>query len=117
MVRRERYLTEEQIKIRILAYLYNRGEIGANAYVIQHRANIPLQEYNRFRGFLEDLCKKDLLATYEEETGGTKARTNYKILEKGRITVNTCRLAHMQELLGSIEGLFGPVDKKKEDKD
>jgi hypothetical protein len=35
-----------------LAYLYNRGKNGANAYTIQHRSNIPLQEYNRFRGFL-----------------------------------------------------------------
>lgn len=77
---RERYLTEDRIKIRILAYLYNKGEIGANAYVIQHKANLPVQDYNRFRVFLEDLCKKGLLDKYEEETGGAKTRTNYRIL-------------------------------------
>lgn len=96
-----------------MAYLFNKGEIGANAYVIQHRANIPLQEYNRFRGFLEDLCKKSLLDKYEEETGGTKPRTNYKITEKGRKIVDTCRLSYMQELFGSIEDLFGPSGEEK----
>jgi hypothetical protein len=108
---RERYLSEIQIKIRILAYLYNKGEIGANAYVIQHRANIPLQEYKRFRGFLDELCELSLLDKYEEETRGEKARTIYKITESGRTTVDTCRQPHMKGLLGSIEDLFGAVDK------
>ena len=95
-----------------MAYLFNKGEIGANAYVIQHRANIPLQEYNRFRGFLEDLCKKSLLDKYEEETGGTKARTVYKIAENGKKIVEAYRLYHMQELFGSIEDLFdNPLSK------
>jgi hypothetical protein len=73
LAKRERYLTEDRIKIRIMAYLYNKGEIGANAYVIQHRANIPLQEYNRLRGFLDDLCKLGSLEKYEEETAGTQS--------------------------------------------
>jgi hypothetical protein len=89
-----------------MAYLFNKGEIGANAYVIQHRANIPLQEYKRFRGFLEDLCKKSFLNKYEEETGGTKARTIHKITENGKKIVETCRLHYMQNLFGSIEDLF-----------
>ena len=69
------YLTEDRVKIRDMAYLFNKGEIGANAYVIQHRANLPVQDYHRFREFLEDLCTKGLLDKYEEETGGPKTRT------------------------------------------
>ena len=39
-------LSQGEIKIRILGYLYNKGEIGANAYTIEHRANIrsPVSE-------------------------------------------------------------------------
>lgn len=99
-----------------MAYLYNRRENGgANAYVIQHRANIPLQEYKRFRGFLDELCQLSLLDKYEEETGGEKARTIYKTTESGRTTVDTCRLPHMKGLLGSIEDLFGPVEKDEDE--
>lgn len=99
--------------IRILAYLYNKGEIGTNAYAIQHRANIPLQEYNRFRGFLEDLCSKSCLEKYEEETRGEKGRINYRITDIGRKTVDGYRDQRFkfQQIFGSIEDLFGPTDK------
>jgi predicted transcriptional regulator len=105
-----RHLSEEQIKIHVLAYLYNKGEIGANAYVIQHRANIPSQEGSRFRGFLEDLCKLGSLKDYEVETGGEKVRVNYKITMKGKEVVERYRNPLLQELFGSIEKLFEPRD-------
>lgn len=94
--------------MRVLAYLFNKGDVGANQYVIQHKANIPMQEYNRFRGFLEDLCQLELLRKREEETGGPKPRAIYMITENGRTTVNTYRLthAHLQKLFGSVEDLF-----------
>jgi hypothetical protein len=112
LVKRE-YLTEGGVKIRILAYLFNKGEIGANAYVIQHRANIPMQEYTRLRGFLEDLCQLGLLSKREEETGGKegKPRAIYIITESGRATVNTYRLAQLPKLFGPIEDLFICDDK------
>jgi hypothetical protein len=98
LAKKEGNLSQEQIKIRILAYLYNRGDIGSNAYTIQHRANIPSQEFNRFRGFLEDLCVLSLLAKYEEETGGDKVRVNYKITQKGRDTVDRYRDPLIQQV-------------------
>lgn len=77
-------LSQGEIKIRILGYLYNRGETGANGYTIEHRANIRSQEFNRFRGFLEGLCSLSLLTKYEVEIGRDKTRVNYKITQKVR---------------------------------
>ena len=106
MAKKERSLSQEQIKIRILAYLYNKGEIGANSYAIQHRAHIPLQEFNRFRGFLEDLCTKSCLKKYEVETKGDKSRINYIITSKGKDVINRYRDPLIQEILWSVEDLF-----------
>jgi predicted transcriptional regulator len=97
-----------------LAYLFNRGEIGANQYTIEHKANIPAQEFSRFKGFLEDLCTKSCISKYEEETGGEKkeSRTKYVITQKGRETVNIYRHPHIQQIFGSIEDLFGHDDNR-----
>jgi hypothetical protein len=44
-----------------MAYLVRIGASsqgsGANSYTIQHKANIPSQEFSRYRGFLDELCK------------------------------------------------------------
>jgi hypothetical protein len=106
LAKKIRNLSQEQIKIRILAYLYNKGEIGANAYVIQHRANIPSQEYIRFRGFLDESVNLHCLETYDEETGGEKPRVNYRITTKGKQVVDRYRDPLLQEILGSVEDLF-----------
>ena len=106
MAKKERNLSQEQIKIRILAYLYNKGSVGANAYVIQHRANIPSQEHNRFRGFLEELCILSCLEKYEEETSGEKARIYYRITQDGRTVIEQYRKPQLQSIMGSIEDLF-----------
>jgi hypothetical protein len=106
LAKKERNLSQEQIKIRILAYLYNKGSMGANAYVIQHRANIPSQEHNRFRGFLEELCTLSCLEKYEEETTGEKPRINYRITEDGRTAVEHYKNPQLQSIMGSIEDLF-----------
>jgi hypothetical protein len=111
LAKKQRNLSQEQIKICVLAYLYNRGEVGANAYAIQHRSNIPSQEHNRFRGFLEELCILYCLEKYEEETGGEKGRINYKITQKGRIVVDQYRNSLIQSVFGSIEDLFIRDDK------
>jgi hypothetical protein len=41
VAKKEKNLSQEQMKIRILAFLYTKGNDGANAYTIQHKANIP----------------------------------------------------------------------------
>ena len=107
MANKEKNLSQEQIKMRILGYLYNKGRVGANGYTIQHRANIPSQEFNRFKGFLEDLCILVCLEKYEEETGGDKVRINYRITQTGRIAVDDYRRSsHLSKIFGSIEDLF-----------
>ena len=105
MAKRKEHLSQEYVKIRILAYLYNRP-LGANSYTIQHRASIPLQEFNRFRGFLEDLCQLDCLNKQEEETSSSKTRINYIITEKGKDIVNKYRDPFIQEIFGTIDDLF-----------
>ena len=105
MAKRKEHLSQEYVKIRILAYLYNRP-LGANSYTIQHRASIPLQEFNRFRGFLEDLCQLDCLNKQKEETSSSKIRINYIITEKGKDIVNKYRDSFIQEIFGTIDDLF-----------
>jgi hypothetical protein len=54
---RQKYYSTEQIKIRILVYLYHQDE-GANKNNIQERAihGHHTQEGSRFRKILEDQC-------------------------------------------------------------
>ncbi|MGC1134805.1 MAG: hypothetical protein WA941_18400 [Nitrososphaeraceae archaeon] len=107
MAKKEKNLSQEQIKMRILGYLYNRGKSGANSYTIQHRANIPSQEHNRFKGFLEELCTLNCLESYEEETGGEQVRINYRITPTGRTVVDDYRQSsHLSKIFGSIDDLF-----------
>jgi hypothetical protein len=91
-----------------MSWLFNRGKYGANANTIMNRANIPSQDFTRFRGFLEDLCIKGFLDRIEEETGGDQTRVNYAITEKGRETVLKYRDPNLTELFGSVEDYFRP---------
>jgi hypothetical protein len=90
LARKGKNLSQDQIKMRILAYLYNRGEAGANNYTIQQKANIPSQEGKRFREFLDELCMMKCIEKFEEETGGA-ARIKYRITQDGRKTVDAYR--------------------------
>jgi predicted transcriptional regulator len=92
-----------------MSYLFNQG-YGANANTIMNRANIPSQDFTRFRGFLEDLCIKGFLHKIEEETGGDQTRVNYVITEKGKVTVGKYRESHLTELFGSVEDYFKPPE-------
>jgi len=111
LARKRKNLSQEQIKIRILAYLYNKGPSGANAYVIQHKANIPSQDGIRFKGFLEELCLSLCLEPKEEETGGEidKVRIIYLITPKGRTIVEQYRHSLLPTVFGSVEDLS--IDK------
>ena len=106
MTKSRKNLSQEQIKIRILAYLYNRGTNGANSYTIQHRTLITSQESNRFRSFLEDLFKLGYLDELKVETSGTRERTNYIITLKGKRLVEQYRTSLLTELFGSVDDLF-----------
>ena len=107
MAKKKPHLSQEQIKIRILAFLYNKGEDGANSYTIQRKANIPSsQEYNRFKGFLNELCILSCLKRKEEETGGQTLRVFYIITEKGKKTVEAVRNPLLESIIGPTEYLF-----------
>jgi hypothetical protein len=98
-------LSQEQIKIRILAYLYKVGNVGVNSYTIQHRSIIPSQDFNRFRQFLHELCILNHIEAYEEETSGERKITKYKIMDKGRKLVDTYRNSALPEIFGALEDL------------
>ena len=98
---RQKNLSQEQIKIRILSYLYHKGE-GSNAHNIQFHAILGAhtQEASRFKKLLKDMC---ILGRIEEIDMGhvTKGRVIYKITDKGRETIN--HLRHEMDLLGLDE--------------
>lgn len=108
MAKRKEHLSQAQVKIRILAYLYNKGSQGANSYTIQQKANIPSsQESNRFKGFLEELCTLSQLEKYEVETGGKSIRIYYRITNKGRQTIDVIRNPLLVGILDDkIDDLF-----------
>ena len=81
-----RNLSQEQIKIRILSYLYNKTE-GANAHNIQFRGiSGHTQEASRFKKLLEELCELDCINKVRMDHV-TMGSVIYKITDKGRGTV------------------------------
>jgi hypothetical protein len=105
------HLSAEQIKLRIMAYLVRIGAssqaAGANSYTIQHKANIPSQEFSRFRGFLDELCKLGCVRETSVDTSTNTKRSIYFIEQKGAQIVQQYRQAiSVQTLFGSIEDIF-----------
>jgi hypothetical protein len=74
---KERNLSRQEIKIRILSYLYNKDE-GSNAHTIQFHA-IPshTQEASRFKRLLEALCELDRVQK-ADMSHVTKGRVIYR---------------------------------------
>ncbi len=99
---RRRNLSQQEIKIRILSYLYNKVE-GSNAHTIQFHA-IPghTQEASRFKRLLEDLCELDRVQKVDM-SHVTKGRVIYKITKKGRETIERLRDPVVKEFLGLEE--------------
>jgi hypothetical protein len=94
-----------------MAYLVRIGAsseaAGANSYTIQHKANIPSQEFSRFRGFLDELCKLGCIREKHMETSTNTTRSIYYIEHKGAQIVKQYREAiSVQTLFGSIEDIF-----------
>jgi hypothetical protein len=83
--KRHDYLSQEQIKLRILSYLCSqRDNGGANAYTIANRAGIPKQESNRFKGFLQELFEKNCIKMVSMDTSTQeRGRVIFQISEVG----------------------------------
>ena len=96
---RQRNLSQEQIKIRILSYLYNREE-GANQHNIQFHAIFGhTQEASRFKKLLDELCQLERIVAVDMSYVA-KGRIIYKITEKGRRTIESIRDPLIKDFLG-----------------
>jgi predicted transcriptional regulator len=101
---RQKNLSQEQIKIRILSYLYNKEE-GANQHNIQFHAILGrhTQEATRFKRLLEELCKLERIQEVDM-SHVAKGRVIYKITDKGRKTIESLRNNYLiKEVLGLAE--------------
>ena len=98
--------SHEQIMIRILASLSKVGATGANCYAIQHLSHIKSQDFNRFKDFLQTLCKLNFIQSFYEVTSGKNKRIKYKILERGIVLVNSYRSYGLSEIFGSIDDIY-----------
>ena len=98
---RQRNLSQQEIKIRILSYLYNKE--GSNAHNIQFHA-VPghTQEASRFKLLLEELCNLERIQEVDM-SHVTKGRVIYKITEKGRQTIIILRNPLIKEFLGLVD--------------
>ena len=94
-----RNLSQQEIKIRILSYLYNKEE-GSNAHNIQFHA-VPghTQEASRFKRLLEELCALERIQEVDMSYVA-KGRVIYKITNKGRETIEHLRNPLIKEFLG-----------------
>jgi hypothetical protein len=105
---RHQYLSQEQVKLRILSYLCSqKNNGGANQYIIENRAGIPKQESNRFRGFLLELCHKCKWCVHDERKSGSIARIDTSFYSK--IPPQTwqgieANQTHLAEIIMKING-------------
>ena len=106
MLAKPRNLSQEQIKIRILSYLYNKTE-GANAHNIQFRGiSGHTQEASRFKKLLEELCELDCINKVRMDHV-IMGSVIYKITGKGRGTVQKLRDQFILDILGmKVEDLI-----------
>jgi hypothetical protein len=100
--RKGRNLSQGDIKIRILSYLYNKGGDGANAYSIQSHCVPTSQEANRFKHFLDDLCDLERIEK-KDRSDLRKGLITYNITQKGRETVQILRNPLIKDILGLNE--------------
>jgi hypothetical protein len=86
---RQGNLSQQDIKIRILSYLYDKGE-GSNAHNIQFHAIADHIHASRFKGILDELCELDRIQQVDM-SHVTKGRVIYKITNRGRQTIEHLR--------------------------
>ena len=99
---RKKNFSQEQMKVMILSYMYNREE-GANAHNIQFYGIVGRTiEGSRFKKLLEELCLLETLSK-EDMSHVTEGRVIYKITEKGRHTIEALRNPLIKDVLGFTE--------------
>jgi hypothetical protein len=96
---RQRNLSQEQIKIRILSYLFNNNK-GANSHKIQFLGMSGYtQEASRFKKLLEELCELECIdkVPIDHVTVGSVI---YKITDKGRGIMLNLRDQFLLDIFG-----------------
>jgi len=99
--RKKGSLSQPEIKIRILCYLFNKGRDGANAYQIQSCVHTH-QDFNRFRQLLQDLCDKGRLEK-KDRSDLHKGLITYNITQKGIKTVEYLKNDLVKDIVGMPE--------------
>jgi len=89
--RRNRNLSQTEIKIRILEYLFLKGKEGRNAYDIQLHCVPTSQEATRFKRFLDELCELGRIEK-KDRSNVHKGLITYNITDKGRETIQRAHL-------------------------
>jgi type VI protein secretion system component VasF len=92
----QRNLNQGQIKIRILAYLYSRKE-GANQHDLQSCLFWKGTGGSHFKKLLDELCRSEQVDMIDVE----KDQIIYKMIGKGRKTVENLRDSLMKDFSGS----------------
>ena len=91
-------LGQTDIKIRILCYLFNLGEDGTNAYMIQRHCVRTTQDTSRFKRLLDDLY--DLRRIDRKDRSDLhKGLITYNVTQKGRETVQVLRNELVKEFI------------------
>jgi predicted transcriptional regulator len=101
---RQRNLSQQDIKIRILSYLYYKKE-GRNAHDIQFHA-VPghTQEASRFKKLLEELCALESIQELDM-SHVSKGRVIYIITDKGKKTIESLRDPLIRDFFGLDVGI------------
>ena len=95
----QKNLSQQQIRIRILSYLYNNEE-GANQHNIQFHAIVGhTQEASRFKVILDELCQLERIAPVDISYV-PKGRIIYKITMKDKKTIEIIRNPLIKDFLG-----------------
>ena len=97
-----RNLSHVEIKIRVLCYLCNKGEDGANAYNIQSHCVPTSQEASRFKHLLDDLYALGRIDR-RDRSDLRKGLITYNITDRGRETVEALRNALIKDIVGTPE--------------
>lgn len=94
-------LSQPEIKIRILCYLYKKGRDGGNAYQIQSCVHTQ-QDFTRFKYLLQDLCDKGRIEK-KDRSDIHKGLITYNITQKGSETIEILRNDLVKDIVGMPE--------------
>jgi hypothetical protein len=112
LAKRKRYLSEIQIKTRILAYLYNKGEIGANAWTKKDSEKAEI--FRKIEPYLT------FLNVHQLERQGADIQTKVEELEalnqsmRDRDKLKDDAIAHLSDQLIALTARLDSIEKRQQ---